>query len=174
VPSAIIVLLMIMLGCIAGLIQILLGFVGVGRLIKYIPYPVVSGYLSGVGLIIIGSQIPRFAGAAPDAHWWNVIFDPASWDWRAVAIGSATIAVALLAPKITQKVPSTILGVLAGVLTYFVLAIDAPELRVVTDNALIVGRSISRPRPTFSSVAGRWKEIGELRLGRSPHCSAAR
>jgi SulP family sulfate permease len=40
------------------------GFVGVGRLIKYIPYPVVSGYLSGVGLIIIGSQIPRFAGAA--------------------------------------------------------------------------------------------------------------
>ncbi|MDQ5959663.1 MAG: sulfate permease, SulP family, partial [Pseudomonadota bacterium] len=73
VPSAIIVLLMIMLGVIAGLIQIFLGFVGVGRLIKFIPYPVVSGYLSGVGLIIIGSQIPRFAGAAPDAHWWNVI-----------------------------------------------------------------------------------------------------
>jgi SulP family sulfate permease len=165
VPSAIIVLLMIMLGCIAGLIQILLGFVGVGRLIKYIPYPVVSGYLSGVGLIIIGSQIPRFAGAATDAHWWNVIFDPASWDWRAVAIGSATIAVALLAPKVTQKVPSTILGVLAGVLTYFVLAIDAPELRVVADNALIVGPVDISPQAYFSSVAGRWKEIGELRLG---------
>ena len=165
VPSAIIVLLMIMLGVIAGLIQIFLGFVGVGRLIKFIPYPVVSGYLSGVGLIIIGSQIPRFAGAAPDAHWWNVIFAPLSWDWRAVAIGSATVLVALFAPKLTQKVPSTILGVLAGLLTYFVLAIDAPELRVVTDNALIVGPVDISPQAYFSSVAGRWKEIGELRLG---------
>ena len=68
VASSVIVLLMIMLGVIAGLIQILLGFVGIGRLIRYIPYPVVSGYLSAVGLIIIGSQIPRFVGAAPDAQ----------------------------------------------------------------------------------------------------------
>ncbi len=52
-----------MIGLLAGLIQIGLGLAGVGRLIKFIPYPVVSGYLSGVGLIIIGSQIPKFLGA---------------------------------------------------------------------------------------------------------------
>jgi SulP family sulfate permease len=94
-----------------------------------------------------------------------VIFDPASWDWRAVAIGSATIAVALLAPKITQKVPSTILGVLAGVLTYFVLAIDAPEpgcCRQCADRRPV---DISPAEAYFASITGRWKEIGDLRLG---------
>ncbi len=62
VDPASIVLLMTVLGILTGAIQILIGFLGIGRLIKYIPYPVVSGYLSGVGLIIIGGQIPKFAG----------------------------------------------------------------------------------------------------------------
>ncbi|HSO78588.1 MAG TPA: SulP family inorganic anion transporter, partial [Chromatiaceae bacterium] len=55
-----IILLLILLGVIAVLGQIMLGVVGIGRLIKFIPYPVVSGYMSGVGLIILGSQIPKF------------------------------------------------------------------------------------------------------------------
>ena len=63
-PSSI-VLLLTVLGILTGALQILIGFLGVGRLIKFIPYPVVSGYLSGVGLIIIGSQLPKLVGA-PD------------------------------------------------------------------------------------------------------------
>ncbi|MBP6711888.1 MAG: SulP family inorganic anion transporter, partial [Propionivibrio sp.] len=57
-----IVLLMTVLGILTGLLQMLIGFLGVGKLIKYIPYPVVSGYLSGVGLVMIGRQLPNFAG----------------------------------------------------------------------------------------------------------------
>jgi SulP family sulfate permease len=37
------------LGLVSGLVQLLLGFMGIGSLIKYIPFPVVSGYLTGVG-----------------------------------------------------------------------------------------------------------------------------
>ncbi len=165
VASSVIVLLMIMLGVIAGLIQILLGFVGIGRLIRYIPYPVVSGYLSAVGLIIIGSQIPRLVGAAPDAHWWSVVFAPHEWDWRAVTVGAVTACVALLAPRFTQKIPSTILGVIAGLLTYFLLAIDSPELRTLTDNTLVVGPVDIAPHAYFVSVSTRWREIGELKVG---------
>jgi SulP family sulfate permease len=165
VSPGVIVLMMIMLGVIAGLIQIFLGFVGVGRLIKYIPYPVVSGYLSGVGLIIIGSQIPRFAGAESDAHWWNVLFSPLSWDWRAVIIGSATAIVSLVAPKLTQKIPGTILGVIAGLLTYFLLAINEPELRQIANNPLIVGAIDISPHAYFMSMTDHWREIGDLRLG---------
>lgn len=54
-----------------GLLQILIGLLGVGRLIKFIPYPVVSGYLSGVGLIIIGSQLPKLVGAADGTRWYR-------------------------------------------------------------------------------------------------------
>jgi SulP family sulfate permease len=69
----------------------LIGFLGVGKLIRYIPYPVVSGYLSGVGLIIVGSQIPKFAGAPAGSGWFAVLVSPQLWDWRALAIGGATV-----------------------------------------------------------------------------------
>ena len=58
-----VVLMLGLIALLAGAFQIAMGLVGVGKLIKYIPFPVVSGYLSGVGLIIIGSQIPKLLGA---------------------------------------------------------------------------------------------------------------
>ena len=64
VAPGVIILLLTVLGILAGLLQILIGFLGVGKLIKYIPYPVVSGYLTGVGLIIIGSQLQPFSATS--------------------------------------------------------------------------------------------------------------
>ena len=83
-----IVLMMTVLGILTGLLQMLIGFLGVGKLIKYIPYPVVSGYLSGVGLIIIGGQLPTFAGAPTGSRWFEVAMNPrsgicAGWRWAA-------------------------------------------------------------------------------------------
>ena len=111
VPASIIVLL-IVLGVLTGLLQILLGFLGIGRMIKYIPYPVVSGYLSGVGLIIIFSQVKNFMGATTTSSWWQVVVDPGLWDMRSIRVGTATVLVALLGPKITKAIPGTILGIL--------------------------------------------------------------
>ena len=49
----------------AGLIQILLGVLGFGRYIKYIPYPVVSGFMTAIGLIIIITQLLPAIGYYP-------------------------------------------------------------------------------------------------------------
>jgi SulP family sulfate permease len=66
-----------------GLIQLLLGFMGIGSLIKYIPFPVVSGYLTGVGLIIIGSQIPKFLGAfGGSVLVVAALISPETWQWQ--------------------------------------------------------------------------------------------
>jgi SulP family sulfate permease len=160
-----IVLLMIMLGVLTGIVQLLLGFVGVGKLIKYIPYPVVSGYLSGVGLIIIGSQIPKFVGANGGTRWWEALVSPMLWNWHSVAIGGATVLVAIVAPRLTQKVPGIILGIVAGLCTYFGLAAQDPALWEVTNNPLVVGPLGATGEGYFESITGRWHEIGELRLG---------
>ena len=96
-----VVLMMTVLGILTGVIQSLIGFLGIGKLIKYIPYPVVSGYLSGVGLIIIGSQIPKFAGAPSGKSWLEVLITPQHWDWRGLLIGGMTVAAMLLAPNVT-------------------------------------------------------------------------
>ena len=164
VAPEIIVLELILLGVLTGIVQVLLGFIGIGALIKYIPYPVVSGYLSGVGLIIIGSQIPKFVGVADDTHWWSATISPWLWDWRSLAIGMATVLVTLAAPRLTKKVPGTILGVAAGLLTYIVLATQDPALWNVTGNRLVIGALGASQDGYFTAITGRWHEIGDLRL----------
>ncbi|MBL0088164.1 MAG: SLC26A/SulP transporter family protein [Ideonella sp.] len=160
-----IVLLLIMLGVLCGLVQLLLGFVGVGRLIRYIPYPVVSGYLSGVGLIIVGSQIPKFVGAKVGTPWWDALTSPAGWDQRSLAIGGATVLVAVVAPRITTRVPGTILGIAAGVAAYFGLATHDSSMLQTTQNPLVVGNLGAAMDGYVASISGRWHEIGNLRLG---------
>ncbi|MDP1871587.1 MAG: SulP family inorganic anion transporter [Gallionella sp.] len=164
VAPASIVLMLTVLGILTGLIQILIGFLGVGRLIRYIPYTVVSGYLSGVGLIIIGSQIPRFVGTSANTAWWRAAVNPALWDTRSIAIGAATVLVALLAPKITKAIPSTILGIIAGIIAYFVLANSDATMMTLTDNPLVLGSLGASSEGYIGTIIGRWYDIGELKL----------
>jgi SulP family sulfate permease len=162
-PTSIIVLL-IVLGVLTGLVQILLGFLGIGRMIKYIPYPVVSGYLSGVGIIIISSQIQNFMGATTATPWWQVIVDPGLWDTRSIAVGAATVFVALLGPKVTKAIPGTILGIGAGLLTYFGLAATDPSMMTLVDNKLVLGPLGVVENGYFNTLAMRWHDLGDLRL----------
>lgn len=112
-PNIIILLLMV-LGILTGILQMLFGFIGIGRLIKYAPYPVISGFLSAVGLLIIASQLPKFIGISSEAPWHKLLFEPWLWDLRSVAIGAVTVIVGEITPRLTNRVPGTILGILAG------------------------------------------------------------
>ena len=159
-----IVLMMTVLGILTGLLQMLIGFLGVGKLIKYIPYPVVSGYLSGVGLVIIGSQLPKLMGVPDGVAWFSALLSPALWDWRALAVGGATAGVMLLAPRLTRAVPGTVLGLLAGALTYGGLAVGDPSLRTLEGNGLVIGELGASGAGYLELIAQRWREIGELRL----------
>ncbi len=162
-PSSI-VLLLTVLGILTGLIQILIGFLGAGRLIRYIPYTVVSGYLTGVGLIIIGSQIPLFVGSSAKTAWWRAALNPELWDMRSLAIGLTTVVTALIAPKITKSIPSTILGIIAGIAVYFLLANSDPTMMTLVDNKLILGSLGASGEGYIGTITGRWYQIGELKL----------
>ena len=132
-------LMLVIIGLLAGALQVIFGSVGLGRLIKYMPYPVVSGYLSGVGLIIIASQVPKFLGVPKDVHFWQSLFAADAWRWQGIVVGAVTIGVMVGAPKVTRRVPAAILGLAAGVLAYFGLGLLDPALLVVEGNRLIVG-----------------------------------
>ncbi len=159
-----IVLLLTVLGLLTGLAQILLGLLGIGRMIRYIPYTVVSGYLSGVGIIIITSQIKNFLGAATDTSWWQVVVDPGLWDLRSIGVGSATVIVALLGPKVTKAVPGTILGICAGLLTYFGLAVADPSMMTLAGNKLVLGDIGVAEGGYLSTLVTRWHDLGDLTL----------
>jgi SulP family sulfate permease len=164
VQAAAVVLMMTVLGILTGMIQILIGFLGFGRLIKYIPYPVVSGYLSGVGLIIIGSQLPKFAGAPAGTFWLDVLVTPRDWDWRGLCIGGVTVIVMLLAPRLTKALPGTIFGILGGILAYAAIAVTDPTLLELAGNSLVIGPLGATSEGYVELITNRWYQIGELKL----------
>ena len=166
VAPTFIVLMLTALGLVAGLIQLFLGLMRIGSLIKYIPFPVVSGYLTGVGLIIIGSQIPKLLGIFGNQSLWRTLISPEMWQWQSAVIGVVTATVMLGAPLVTRAVPAAILGLLAGVLTYFGLAhfVDQSML-ILEGNKLIIGPLGGSAAGMLEAVTGRWRDIGELKLG---------
>ncbi len=127
-----IILLAFMLG---GLIQIALGSLGVGRYIRYFPYPVVSGFMSGVGLIIITLQVWPFLGSASPKTTLDVftkISIPLSQiNWGAVLLGGITVAVYYLFPRLTKAVPAVLVALLAGTLVSRVPGFEVPVIGAI-------------------------------------------
>ena len=164
IPVESILLLFTLMGLIAGLLQVVFGLLRLGRLIKYMPYPVVSGYLSGVGLIVIISQIPKLLGVPKELHFWDALASPEQWSWQAILVGIVTILVMLGAPRVTKVVPGAVLGLLAGIAAYFGLALLDPSLLSLPGNMLVVGAfgGDSGAGSFISTLGGRWSAIADL------------
>ena len=130
----------------AGLAQIVFGVCQLGAYIKYIPYPVVSGFMSGIGGIIILLQIYPFFGQTSPKNVIDVlthISDVMSLiNWEAVIISSSTVAIIYLFPRFTKAVPSTLVALISMtiVTTWFGLEVPVigpipsslPELKLGT------------------------------------------
>ena len=98
----------------AGLFQILLGVLKIGQYIKYIPYPVVSGFMSGIGSIIIIMQIFPFFGLSSPKTIVDIVSSLGSIvgqiNMEAVFLAITTIAIIYLFPKVTKKIPSALVA----------------------------------------------------------------
>ena len=116
----------------AGCLQLFFGLLKLGENIQYIPFSVISGFMSGVGLIIIVLQIPNTFGV-PSGIYTSVIskilnifyfFDHANW--LAFAFVVTTVGIIYIFPKITKKIPSSLVALLSltGLAYIFELDID--------------------------------------------------
>jgi SulP family sulfate permease len=116
-PPSILLILFLVAVC-SSLLQIMLGAFGIGQLIRYMPFPVVSGYLSGVGLIIIASQLPKLLGAPAGSDWFNALLHPADWSGASLLIGElphwqdyaamACVVLAIAAVLLPQRAVATV------------------------------------------------------------------
>jgi SulP family sulfate permease len=151
----------------SSLFQVLFGIIGGGRLIKFIPYQVVSGYLSGVGLLIAFGQIPKLLGLPAGTDLIKGIASPGVWKWQGLMVGIVTMAVMALAPFVTRKIPAAILGLLAGTLAYFCMTPFFPALLELHGNPLIIGplQASGSFKTAFSSRAHSLLEIDISSLG---------
>ena len=106
----------------AGLIQIAMGVLGVGRYIRLVPYPVVSGFMSGIGVIIIALQVSRLFGHEPSKSGTipalqkipEAVTDPV---WAALIVGGMCLAIVFTWPKAWSRlVPGPLVALVAGTL----------------------------------------------------------
>ena len=92
----------------AGLMQISFGIVGIGKWIKYIPYPVISGFMCGIGVIIIILQINPFLGVD---SYTSIIYTVTHLldtfgkiNYEAVILATLTLIIMFLTPKKVSKI----------------------------------------------------------------------
>jgi SulP family sulfate permease len=167
VGSGAIVMSLFLVALVASGSQILFGVLKIGQLIKYMPFPVVSGYLSGVGLIIIFSQIPKWLALPKGMNWFDGFQHPELWQTPSLLIGMATAVVMVMAPKISTKVPAVIQGLVAGVLMYWCLAFFAyPELQALANNHFVIGPLSADLGGMGQAITAPWVSLGQMTL---PH-----
>jgi SulP family sulfate permease len=154
--------LMIGVALISGALQFLYGAIGGGKLIKFIPYPVVAGYLSGVGALIFAGQIPAFLGFSQSAGLMAGLSAPEHWKWQGIVVGLTTVAGILAAPRLTRAVPAPILGLAAGIIAYLGLGLGFPEMLRQSGNPLVLGPVGGGASAVWPHLAGTWKSLAAV------------
>lgn len=110
---------------VGGALQIIFGLINIAGYIKYFPYPVISGFMSGVGLIIIILQIFPFVGLDSAKSTLKVMTDLPrlfnDFNWQALALGAMTVGIYYLFPKINKTIPSPLVAlIVVSIFAYFI------------------------------------------------------
>lgn len=144
-----VILSMSLAGIFCGLFQIIFGLIRIGKYVRYIPYPVLSGFMSGIGVIIILQQIYPIIGKKSPASTLDMIINfPAALadgvSVIALALGLACISLIVLVPKVTKKVPATLVAL---------IAVTVVSLFTNLDSSLTIGNiPAGLPMPFFTKV----------------------
>ena len=137
-------------GLFCGLFQILFGIIKMGKLVRYIPYPVLSGFMSGIGVIIILQQIYPLFGMKSPVLVVDMILDfpeivSEGFSLEALLLGLGTIAIISLLPKVIKNpnVPVTLVALV--VMTLIALPLG------LADKYIIGSIPTGLPMPFFAN-----------------------
>ncbi len=114
----------------SGMFQIVFGLLKIGKYIKYIPYPVLSGFMSGIGIIIIVFQVFPVLGFASPATIIDVFRELPSAlsisNTTSVLLALGTIVVIYAFPLINKVIPSTLVALILMTLVSAFFALNTP------------------------------------------------
>ena len=121
----------------ASVFQIVLSFTKIPNLVKYVPYPVISGFMNGVGVILIILQIAPLMGvktfATPILTFKNLSHILSNINTDALVIGLFSLGILIYTPKIIKKyIPSEIFALIFGTLAAWAYKMDVPTIAGLT------------------------------------------
>ncbi|MGF1539932.1 MAG: SulP family inorganic anion transporter [Pleurocapsa sp.] len=143
---------------IGGLLQILFGVMRLGQYITLMPYTVISGFMSGIGVIIILLQIPPLLGhegvGGVVATLQQLPTDLSQPNWVAIGLGLLTLAIILAVPtKLNRILPAPLLALVVVTLISVVVFPDANLDRI---------GEIPRGLPTFQMPTFNIRELADM------------
>ena len=112
---------LILASLMAGVILIVAGYSGVGRLMRYVPMPVVTGFTAGIAVIIASSQIGDFlglrTGPAPADFidkWGAYGRAIGTFSWPTLLLGAATLALIILIRRLVPRAPAQLIAIVVA------------------------------------------------------------
>ncbi|HEX4039393.1 MAG TPA: sulfate permease [Acidobacteriaceae bacterium] len=119
----------------AGVLLVIMGVTGLGSAVKFIPRPVIIGFTNGIALLIASTQVKDFlglkTGAAPSnfVPRMKVLAEHlGTVSWPTVGLGCATLAIILVWPRVSRRIPGSILAVLACTATAAALGLHVETI----------------------------------------------
>src|SRR5690554_4677799 len=129
----------------AGFILVALGIARMGRLIQFVPYPVVLGFTAGIAVVIATMQIPDFLGLtivetgnhflANLVHMFTAL---PSLDYYELGIGAITLTLLIIWPRLNIPLPAPLMGLVVGALAAWLInrwlggSPDLPAIQTIT------------------------------------------
>ncbi len=103
----------------AGIMLLLMGIFKLGTIIRFIPYPIVVGFTSGIALTIFTTQIKDLFGLTMDKvpadfiSKWSAYFQSfGTTNWIALAVGIGSILLIVVTPKFSKKIPGSLIAII--------------------------------------------------------------
>ena len=111
---------------------ILFGILDLGKYVKFMPYPVLSGFMAGIGVIIISVQVYPLLGHASPKGFSQILLhldEPLTHiDFQSLFLGGLTIAIIYVLPMLTKKIPSILVALIVGTVTSVALQLNVPVI----------------------------------------------
>ena len=146
----------------AGIILIIMGFLRLGNLIKYIPYMITTGFTAGIAVTIAIGQIKDFLGLTYPAGTVTietmekaeaVVKNITTLNWQALIVGLVCLAILIVWPFINKTIPGSLIAVIVGILMVKLLHMN---VNTIGDLYEISNKlpSFHLPSVTLSDVGG--------------------
>ena len=150
----------------AGVFLILLGVCRLGTIIKFIPYPIVVGFTSGIAVTIFTTQIKDLLGLQIEgklpgdfiSKWAVYLHNLDTIDWITAAVGILSIVIIALTPKISKKIPGSLVAIIVMTVgVYFLNAYTDLHVSTIGDQCGEIKATIpplTLPNITWDGLKG--------------------
>jgi sulfate permease, SulP family len=119
----------------AGAFQILMCLLRIGRYVNYVPYPVVSGFMTGIGVIVVVLQLGALLGHSPASSPVQALLSAPEYlsdvNLLALGLGLTTIAIIYTFPLVSSAVPGTLVALVVVTALSVALPGDVPRIGAI-------------------------------------------